>query len=442
MPQSNKNRKKIAIIGFGYVGAVLGAVLADRGLMVSGIDADENIVRLVNAGSAPLSEPGLDSLIAAGVAAGRLRASCDMAAAEGADVVIITVGTPLDGDGSADMSQLDAAIDGISPHLGEGQLLILKSTVPPGTTMDRVWPKVREKGVRLAFCPERLAEGSAVHDLSVIPVVVGGVDDDSRQAAAAFWREALDVEVLEVGNPATAEMVKLADNLWIDLNIALANELAMLSDGLGIDVLEVIMAANSLPKGDTKGDRNVNILKPSIGVGGACLTKDPWFVRALGKEHGLDLQTPRVSRQINDAVPAFWAAVIERELAGKEGPVAVLGLAFKTNTGDCRETPAAPAIRALRDMGREVRVFDPWVGAEEAERVAGTAPAEDIGAAIKGASCVAFFTGHDQFRDYPLEKLAELAGPGALVFDGRMYFDRVDIEKIEALGLRFKGVGR
>ena len=168
----------------------------------------------------------------------------------------------------------------------------------------------------------------------------------------------------------TAEMVKLASNLWIDLNIALGNELAKLCDQVGVDVLEVIAAANSLPK----GRRHVNILTPSIGVGGSCLTKDPWFVDHLGKQHGLQLRLPAVGRAVNDSMPSYTVSIIADGLAraGKrlaDSRVAVLGLAFKSDTGDCRSTPTKPAIAALAASGCRLALCDPLVGAEEAGSV-------------------------------------------------------------------------
>ena len=196
---------------------------------------------------------------------------------------------------------------------------MIKSTVPPGTTRamyeEMIAPAAK---VHMAFSPERLAEGAAIRELASIPILVGGIDAAAGEAAAAFWREALPVEVMTVASPEAAEMVKLADNLWIDLNIALANELAKLVDAMPskIDVMEVIRGANTLKK----GQHHVNILHPANGVGGYCLTKDPWFVDAFGRRAGIELKIPRASRAVNDSMPGHvfdrvMGALAERGIA-------------------------------------------------------------------------------------------------------------------------------
>jgi len=342
------------------------------------------------------------------------------------------------------LSQIVAAIKMIQPFVQDGTLVILKSTVPPFTTEAVVAPILLEKAkVHLAFCPERLAEGSAIRELTSIPVVVGGIDEESIEKAAAFWESALGVEIIKVGNARTAEMVKLADNLWIDLNIALAGELAQLSDKMDIDVLEVIRAANSLPK----GNHHVNILTPSVGVGGYCLTKDPWFVYSLGKRYGLDLSIPRVSRTVNDGMPLYSVSLIDALLkeTGKDSgamKVGILGIAFKNNTGDCRYTPTKPVISELINLGYRVQLCDPWVSEEDASRVTALPVIKDAEPVIRDSDCVAFLAGHREFHQIPIERIAELAKPNALIFDGRMFFDKQKIRRMRELGLRYKGVGR
>lgn len=442
---STTKHPNVSVVGFGYVGCVLGAALAERGLDVTGIESDRRIREAVGAGTSPFNETGLAELIEGATRNRRLRVTDDYEAIADADVIIITVGTPLSEDGDADLTQIVTAARQIANHVADGQLVILKSTVPPNTTRDVITPILRAKAdVLVAFCPERLAEGQAIRDLFAIPVVVGGVDEASTRAAADFWHASLAIETIEVESSLAAEMVKLADNLWIDLNIAMANELAKLCDRLGgVDVLEVIAAANTLPK----VGHHVNILIPSMGVGGSCLTKDPWFVHGMGRKLGLELQTPRVSREINDSMPSYTVSLIDDFLLGtgarpEDCRVAVLGLAFKDHTGDCRHTPTRPFIAALAARGYQVAVHDPWVSDADARDVSGLEPEPDIAAAVKDADCVTFLTGHREFKEFPLERLAELAKPGALIVDGRIFFDRDTIRHIEALGLHYKGIGR
>jgi dTDP-alpha-D-glucose dehydrogenase len=437
----------VAVVGFGYVGSCLGAVLASRGYPVIGIDTDPCTVALTNQGRTRHNEPGLAERIAAAHAAGRLRATADFSAIAAADVVLLTVGTPLDDGFVPDTSQVRAAVQSLAPHLRRGQLLVLKSTAPPHTTEAVIAPVLAAAGwgdgdVHLAFCPERMAEGSALRELESIPVVVGAMTEESRARAVTFWRAALDVDVIAVSNPRTAEFVKLANNQWIDLNIAFGNELAKLAEKLHVDVLEVIEAANSLPK----GRHHVNILMPSMGVGGSCLTKDPWFLDHLSREHGLDLRIPAVGRAVNDSMPAFTVGLIRRALAdvGKaleSSRVAVLGIAFKSDTGDCRSTPTAPALAELEASGCELVICDPLVNETDARTVTSIALTHDIDDAVRGADCVAFFTGHRVFREFPLQRLAELA-PNTVVVDGRMYFARTAITAMQSLGLHFRGIGR
>jgi UDP-N-acetyl-D-mannosaminuronic acid dehydrogenase len=358
---------------------------------------------------------------------------------------VITVGTPLSDDFTADMSQIQSEIKSILPYLANGDLLILKSTVPPFTTSNYIAPLINKSGVnvKLAFCPERLAEGKAISDFLSIPVVVGGIDDKSTIAAAEFWRNALDIEVICVNDATTAEFVKLADNLWIDLNIALSSELAKLADKMGLDVLQVIKAANSLPKGSS----TVNILTPSVGVGGYCLTKDPWFVQHLGKQYNLELLLPKTGRIINESMPRYTAELIDSILQKKDIPrneqkIAIIGIAFKNNTGDCRFTPTKLCIDKLTELGYIMEICDPWTLEHDNKTVTNLSVGKNVYKAMENADCVAFLAGHDDFHKIPILDIAKVVKPRALIFDGRMFFSSEKIAEIKKLGLLYKGVGR
>jgi UDP-N-acetyl-D-mannosaminuronic acid dehydrogenase len=440
-------RSGIAVVGFGYIGAVIGAVLADRGWPVTGIDVRQNVVDEINLGKTTVPEPGLGELVSNSVQVGRLSATTDFGAIADNDFIIVTVGTPLGPDYEPIVDDIKAAARAVGEHLRAGHLVILKSTVPPDTTENLVRPILEEaSGLRagidfgLAFCPERLAEGQAIGELTSIPVVVGAVDERSARACATLWRHALGVESVIVDDPRTAEMVKLADNVWVDLNVALANELAKICDRIGMDALQVIEAANTMPKGGGP----VNILRPSMGVGGYCLTKDPWFVNHLGESLGLDLAIPRTSRTVNDTMPAYTYGLLEQLLAdqGKEiatSKIAVLGIAFKNNTGDCRLTPTKYVVALLEESGCRLSVHDPWVVAEEALEVTKIPLTADIESAVEEADALVVLAGHRQFHQVPLVRLAELTAPGCVFLDGRNSFDPA---AVRAAGFVYKGIGR
>lgn len=440
-------RSGIAVVGFGYIGTVIGAVLADRGWPVTGIDVRQSVVDEINLGKTTVPEPGLSELVSDNVRVGRLRATTDFGAVADNDFVIVNVGTPLGPGYEPLVDDIKAAARAVGEYLQPGHIVIIKSTVPPDTTETLVLPILEEaSGLRagvdfgLAFCPERLAEGQAIRELTSIPVVVGAVDERSARACATLWRHALGVDSVIVDNPRTAEMVKLADNLWVDLNVALANELAKVCDRLGMDALQVIDAANTMPKGG--GD--VNILRPSMGVGGYCLTKDPWFVNHLGESVGLDLAIPRTSRTVNDTMPGYTYGLLEQLLAdqGKAletSKIAVLGIAFKNNTGDCRLTPTKYVVDLLEKSGCRLSIHDPWVTDAEAHTVTTIPLTADIESAVEDADALVLLAGHRQFHQMPLVRLADLAGPQCVFLDGRNSFDPA---AVRTAGFVYKGIGR
>jgi UDP-N-acetyl-D-mannosaminuronic acid dehydrogenase len=437
----------VAVVGFGYVGSCLAATLADRGIDVIGVDANESLVAELNAGHCRFREDGLADLLARGLAAGRLRVTTDYAEIRAADVVLVSVGTPVLADGSLADGQLRAACIELSRHIRPGQLFVFKSTVPPGTTRTIVRPLLERAGLTgsvdfgLAFSPERLSEGVALRELSTFPIVAGGLDPDSAAAAAEFWRRAIGVPAIPIGSLEAAEIVKLADNWWIDVNVALANELAKFCALHDVDVLEVIDAANTIPKGAS----TINILLPSVGVGGSCLTKDPWMVWRSAQKRGLEILTVATGREVNSGMPEYTAQLALSALAelGKDpssATIAVLGLAFKNNTGDLRATPTQAAIAAFSKAGAEVRIFDPLVGAAEAEEMFGIAPSPSLEDAVRDADCVAVLALHQQFED--LDFAAFPVAADCLLLDGRAYYSKAKIEALRESGYVYRGIGR
>ncbi|MER6947328.1 nucleotide sugar dehydrogenase [Nonomuraea sp. NPDC000554] len=437
------------VVGLGYVGSCVAATLADNDVHVTGVDTDAALVAELSRGHCRFSEAGLPELVSRWAGTPRLRVTDDCEAVASADVVIVTVGTPIRDRGVLMDHQLKSACEDLSRHIRPGQLLIFKSTVPAGMTRELVVPLLERSGLKcgadfgLAFCPERLSEGNALNELRSFPIVVGGWCDDSTEAAAAFWERTVGVDVIRCASLETAEMVKLADNWWIDHNIAMANELAKVCDVLGVDVLDVVSAANSIKK----GNGNVNILLPSVGVGGSCLTKDPWMVWRSAQDRGVDLRTIPAAREVNDGMPRYTFDLVVDELAkfGRtpaDAKVAVLGLAFKNNTGDLRATPTQPVIAALCEAGADVTLFDPLVDDDEAEKTFGLRPSSSIEEAVQDADCLAVLAWHKQFEALDFAELRKRVAASCALIDGRAYYSRETIARLRQLGFAYRGIGR
>lgn len=431
----------IGVVGMGYVGSSLAAVFAEHGLTVRGVDINERILDLVADGECPIEEAEITERFERYAAEGRITATDSYNSLDDCETIVVTVGTPL-AEADPDLSAVEAAARSIGPHVDAGNLVVFRSTLPAGATEDTIRPLLDEGSglvagddYSLAFCPERMAEGSAYEDMTSLPVVVGGLTDTCRREATAFWAT-LDHETVGVSSPRAAELTKLADNWWIDLNIALANEIALLSEAVGVDALEVIHAANTLPK----GEHNVNILFPGAGVGGSCLVKDPWFVANLGDEHGLDLETPRVSRRVNDRMPGHVVDLVERGLGGFDGQsVAVLGYAFKRGTDDTRNTPAREIVDTLVSAGLDVRLTDPYVSRETIRNEVGIDPVR-LPDALDGADTVVIVTGHAGYDGISPAQLIEHVGHEEFaVVDGRHVFDP---DAFHETSVRYLGVGR
>ena len=443
----------VAIVGCGYVGTLIALLASQRGFRVIGIDVNADLVSCINRFESPVHEPEAARIMEEVGRSGRLSASTSFDAVQEADYILITVGTPLDACSEPDLGALRHACREVAPYLCRGQLVVLKSTVAPGTTEGEVRRLleegsglVAEDDFLLAYCPERLAEGSNIHDFEGsalqdaqgLPILVGGIGPRSREAAEYFWQR-VGLETFSLSSATAAEMVKLADNWWIDVNIALANELGKLCEHLGLDALEVIRAANTLPK----GAGHVNFLFPGAGVGGSCLTKDPYFVHHLGREYGLDLQTPLLSRQVNDSMPGHVASLIMQALSeyGKAvggSTVTVLGLAFKNATSDMRSTPAKPLIEILREAGARVRTFDPWVNPADARNLTGLPLSATLEEAVTEADVIALVTPHPEFRAISFAKIWELVAHPCSVVDGRRAFDPATVL---SAGFDYRAVG-
>ncbi len=353
----------IAVIGIGYVGLPLATALARARFRVTGVDLARPKVDAVNDGRTYLRDVAEDDL-RAHVAAGRLSATSDYDALRKADAIFICVPTPYDAQRAPDLSFIVAASEGILPRLKADQLVILQSTTYPGTTEEVVLPILERSGLNvgedfhLAFCPERIDPGNAHWTAYNTPKVVGGVTPQCTQVAADLLRE-MGAPVHPVSSPRAAEMAKLLENTYRSVNIALVNELALLSERMGIDFWEVIEAAETKPFG-------FQAFRPGPGVGGHCIPVDPYYLSWKAREYDYYTRFIELAGEVNQAMP-YHVVELTGEALGAQGRplrgsrLLVLGVAFKPNIDDARNTPAARIVELLLSRGAEVRYHDPYV---------------------------------------------------------------------------------
>ncbi len=345
---------KICILGLGYIGLPSAALLANRGYLVQGVDISPDVVDTINQGEIHIVEPDLDSFVHSAVNSGHLKASLNP---ESADVFIIAVPTPFREGFVPNIDYVLDATRAIVPVVKAGDLVILESTSPVGTT-EKVAEVLRESGVdtdsiHIAHCPERVLPGHIMRELVENDRIVGGITPEASEKVAAFYRTFVIGEVL-ITDARTAEMAKLTENSFRDVNIAFANELSLLSDKFGIDVWELIRLANRHPR--------VNILQPGTGVGGHCIAVDPWFIVHEG---GDDARLIRSGREVNTRKTEWVVEKIEAQVAGfikeygREPVVACMGLAFKPNIDDLRESPALWVFQQLVSAGIQPLAVEP-----------------------------------------------------------------------------------
>ena len=332
--------EKVCVVGLGYVGLPTASLLANRGFRVHGVDVNPMVVEFITQGKAHISEPDLDVLVRAAVNSGNLTAGLEPMSA---DVFIIAVPTPFQDNHVPDVSYVEAATRAIAPYIAEGNLIILESTSPVGTTEKvAVWLKELRPEldvdalVYIAHCPERVLPGQTLKELVVNDRVIGGVNSASAEKAAEFYRKFVTGEVLCTLSR-MAELAKLAENAFRDVNIAFANELSIICDQLDVDIWELIKLANRHPR--------VNILQPGPGVGGHCVAVDPWFIVDSAPE---EARLIRTAREVNDSKPDFVVAKVKEAAARfKEPKIACLGLSYKADIDDLRESPALKIVESL-----------------------------------------------------------------------------------------------
>lgn len=371
--------RTICVVGLGYVGLPTASMLAARGYHVYGLDVSPDVVRELQAGRTRISEKDLDTLVHAAVQSGNLRCGT---APEAADIFVIAVPTPVREDRTADLEAVSAAARSIATVLKHGDLVILESTVPPGTTTGVLRDLLERSGLHagvdflLAHCPERVLPGNLLVELVTNDRIIGGLDDRSAAAASELYASFVTGELLKT-DATTAELVKLMENTHRDVNIALANEFALLAERLGIDVWHALKLASRHPR--------VQFLRPGPGVGGHCIAVDPWFVVQTAPQVA---RLIALARDVNDSMPSHVIDLVREAVGRLEGTtILALGRTYKADVADTRESPALRVIDGLRRAGSEVREHDAVLnGAESVEELA------------KGVDAIVLLVDHAAYR--------------------------------------------
>jgi nucleotide sugar dehydrogenase len=433
---------KICVVGLGRVGLPTATVFAKAGAKVVGADINKELVKMVNSGKCPLvDEPGLDELVREMVKKKHLGATTNiLEAVAQSDVVVICVPTPVDEQKIPSYLAVEKACTEIAKALNRGSLVIIESTVGPGTVENIVVP-ILEKGSGLkvcrdfgvASCPERGDPGKLLENLRSVPRIVGGIDAKSSNVASRLYEAAFGVKVVKVSDPKTANAVKLTENLFRDVNIALANEFALLFEKLGIDTIEVINTCatkyNFMPH------------YPSAGVGGPCIPQNSYYLIAEGVKVGNIPYLVRFAREINDRMPDHVVTLtaealndVEKTVNGSK--IALLGVAYKPNIHDLQLTPMEKVFNQLKNMGADLSIYDPVF---KNESVFGIRAAKTLKEAAGNSDCIVIGTAHDEFHTLDLAKLWQMCHrPAALVDGGHV----VDPEDARKHGFAFRAVGR
>ncbi|MBF7081438.1 UDP-N-acetyl-D-mannosamine dehydrogenase [Desulfallas sp. Bu1-1] len=407
--------QKICVLGLGYIGLPTASLLATKGFKVHGVDVNAQTVETINRGNNHIHEPDLDVLVKSAFRSGNLVAALEPAPA---DVFILAVPTPLKEGHLPDITYIKAATRAIAPYLAPGNLVILESTIPLGTTEkvadwlselrpDLIIPPINEHGrtvdndkaqIFIAHCPERVLPGQILKELIDNDRIIGGIDQSSARTAQLFYERFVKGNIL-LTNARTAELCKLVENAFRDVNIAFANELSLICEKLDINVWELIDLANRHPR--------VNILQPGPGVGGHCIAIDPWFIVNSAPD---EARLIRTAREVNDHKPQFVVTKIREKAARFKKPViACLGLTFKADTDDLRESPAVEIVRqlAIKQAGHILAV-EPYIGTLPATLVNfGNVQLADLKTALQRADLMVLLVNHRAFYDIGRELLNE-----------------------------------
>jgi nucleotide sugar dehydrogenase len=433
---------KICVIGLGRIGLPTASMFAAAGAQVVGADIDKQVVFEVNSGGCRFEdEPGLKELVREVVKGGRFKASCNISSSVAkSDLIVVCVPTPVNESKVPYFRPILRSCVKIGKSLKRGVLVVIESTVSPGTVEDKMIPLIeKESGMKagedfgIASCPERASPGETLKHLKSVPRVIGGIDSRSVEVAATIYACALGVKIMKVANPKTANAVKLTENIFRDVNIALMNEFAILYEKLGIDTIEVINTCatkwNFVPH------------YPGAGVGGPCLPANAYYIIDEGLRVGYIPYLIRMAREINDRMPDHVVALVTEALndIGKvvsKSKIALLGVSYKAGVHDLQMTPFERVYHSLEAMGASMAIYDPMFRREE---VFGTVVAKNLNDAIEKADCIVIGTSHSEFRNLNLTEVAKICRKPAALVDTQNLIVPNEARKH---GFSYLGVGR
>lgn len=390
-------KKSICVVGLGYIGLPTAVMFANHGHQVHGVDVNEKTVNLIQNKQLHIEEDGLQEKLEMAIGSGALTADTKP---KEADVFIIAVPSPIKADKTAEMEYVRQATKSIVPFLKKGNLVILESTVPPKTVENVMLPELIQSGLEIgtelfvSHSPERVIPGKVFQELVSNDRIIGGINKESAQLTSELYRSFVKGEMHET-DATTAEMVKVMENTYRDINIAFANELAMIAQGINVNIWEAIKLANFHPR--------VNIHTPGPGVGGHCIAVDPWFLVELNPEKAKMIH---LARQTNDGMPSYTAQLTTEIVKAKgiENPkISVLGLAFKGNIDDMRESPSVEVVQQFRQRNVELSAYDPHIKENNlAEQT------QDFQEAIQDSSALVILTDHQAFKNIDPTELSNL----------------------------------
>lgn len=420
-------KTKVSIVGLGYVGLPLALLAADKGYDVIGIDTNKQRVAAINSGEDPIG----DSYVANRIGKNLMKAATDYASIRESKIILICVPTPVNDDYKPDLSYLKSAAESVAEKMTKDTLIVVESTINPGVCDEVIIPLLESKSslklnedFYLSHCPERINPGDSKWSVENIPRVVGASSKDGLIKAINFYESIIDAPIKPMSNIKEAEAVKIVENSFRDINIAFVNELAMSFTKLGIDVKNVIDGASTKPFAFMPH-------YPSVGVGGHCIPVDPYYLIEYARGHGFDHEFLSLARSINSKMPEFTIdrlkeALSEVGLSLKDAKIAILGLSYKANVADDRESPSYKLIKILETKDAKVVSYDPYFPESS------TSPS--LEETIKDVDAIVLATNHDQFKNLPNKKT------NAKVFiDGKNAFEKEDFSNRDII---YRGIGR